>query len=59
MELSELVKRCIRIFYISRKPTNAEYYKVAKVTAAGMLLFGITGFIISAISNVVNSFMLG
>lgn len=59
MDISELVKRCIRIIYISRKPTNAEYMKVAKVTAAGMLLFGITGFIISAISNVVNSFILG
>jgi protein translocase SEC61 complex gamma subunit len=59
LEISELVKRCIRILYISRKPTNAEYSKVAKVTAAGMLLFGITGFIISAISNIVNSLMLG
>ncbi len=58
MEIGELVKRCIRIIYISRKPTTAEFYKVAKVTAAGMLLFGLTGFVISAISNFVNSLML-
>ena len=49
MELAELVKRCIRIFYIARKPTPAEWSKVAKVTALGMLLFGLTGFVISFI----------
>lgn len=59
MDIQELVKRCIRIIFISRKPTNAEYYKVAKVTAAGMLLFGATGFIISMVSNLVNQLMLG
>ncbi|MCI0503150.1 protein translocase SEC61 complex subunit gamma [Candidatus Micrarchaeota archaeon] len=59
MEFAELVKRCIRIIYISRKPTPAEYAKVAKVTATGMLLFGLTGFIISMISNLVNTLMVG
>jgi len=59
LEFAELVKRCIRIIYISRKPTPAEYSKVAKVTAAGMLLFGLTGFIISAISNFINTLMIG
>ncbi|MDD5171695.1 MAG: protein translocase SEC61 complex subunit gamma [Candidatus ainarchaeum sp.] len=47
MEFAELVKRCIRIFYISRKPTPAEWSKVAKVCAFGMFLFGLVGFIIS------------
>lgn len=55
MEISELVKRCIRIMHISRKPTSDEYWKVAKVTAAGMFIFGLVGFLISALSNVVNS----
>ncbi|MEW6722904.1 MAG: protein translocase SEC61 complex subunit gamma [Candidatus Micrarchaeota archaeon] len=49
MEISELVKRCVRILYISTKPTGAEYSKVARVTAIGMLLFGLTGFVISAV----------
>jgi protein translocase SEC61 complex gamma subunit len=48
LELSELLKRCVRIIYISTKPTGAEYSKVARVTAIGMLLFGLTGFLISA-----------
>ena len=58
MDIAELVKRCIRIIYISRKPTPAEYAKVAKVTALGMFLFGLVGFIISAISNFVNALMI-
>ena len=47
MEISELISRCIRIIHISRKPTGMEYSKVARVTAIGMLIFGLTGFIIS------------
>jgi protein transport protein SEC61 subunit gamma-like protein len=58
LDINELLKRCIRILYISRKPTPAEYSKVAKVTAAGMLLFGLVGFIISAISQYVNALMI-
>jgi len=49
LEISELIKRCVRIFYISRKPTQAEWSKVAKVTALGMFLFGFVGFAISFI----------
>lgn len=59
MELGELVKRCIRIIHISRKPTPAEYSKVAKVTALGMLVFGLVGFIIAAVSNFLNATVPG
>ncbi|MFH1520486.1 MAG: protein translocase SEC61 complex subunit gamma [Candidatus Micrarchaeota archaeon] len=47
MKIADLIKRCIRILHISRKPTNAEFSQVAKVTALGMFLFGLVGFIIS------------
>lgn len=53
MEFSELIKRCIRIIYISRKPTMEEFEKVAKVTSLGMLMFGAIGFIISFIFGLV------
>ena len=46
MEIRELIKRCIRILHISRKPTGDEYAKVARVTALGMAIFGLVGFII-------------
>ncbi|MEK6979730.1 MAG: protein translocase SEC61 complex subunit gamma [Candidatus Micrarchaeota archaeon] len=47
MDLGDLFRRCIRIFYISRKPTGEEFNKVAKVTALGMVLIGLIGIIIS------------
>lgn len=46
MEIGELLKRCNRILHISRKPTGEEYQKVARVTALGMLIFGLVGFVI-------------
>lgn len=49
MDIPELLKRCVRIIHISRKPTGAEFNKVARVTALGMFLFGLLGFIISII----------
>jgi protein transport protein SEC61 subunit gamma-like protein len=53
MDIVELVKRCIRIMHISRKPTNEEYTKVAKVTALGMVLLGVIGIVISIIFSLV------
>ena len=53
MDISELIKRCVRIMHISRKPTGAEYEKVAKVTALGMVVFGLIGLIISIVLNLV------
>ncbi|MDD5339844.1 MAG: protein translocase SEC61 complex subunit gamma [Candidatus ainarchaeum sp.] len=51
--MAELIKRCIRILYISRKPTPEEFEKVAKVTSLGMAIFGIIGFIISFLFGLV------
>jgi len=53
LDIAELLKRCYRILHISRKPTNAEFEKVAKVTALGVLLFGIVGLLISLILNLI------
>ena len=47
MEFKELVKRCIRILHIARKPTPSEYAEVARVAAIGMVVFGATGLFIS------------
>jgi protein translocase SEC61 complex gamma subunit len=49
METSELLRRCSRIMHISRKPTNSEFEKVAKVTALGMALFGVIGLVVSVV----------
>ena len=49
MDIRETISRCIRIFYISRKPTNEEFIKVAKVTSAGIIVIGLIGLIISVV----------
>ncbi len=49
MDLGDLIKRCVRIFYISRKPTDDEFKEVAKVTAIGMVVIGVIGMIISSL----------
>lgn len=53
MDIPELVKRCIRIIHISRKPTPDEYSKVARITALGMLIFGFVGFVVSILLGLV------
>jgi protein translocase SEC61 complex gamma subunit len=53
LELNELIKRCIRIFHIARKPTTREFWKVAKVSAAGMVLFGVIGLVVSLVFNLI------
>ncbi|MEM2909051.1 MAG: protein translocase SEC61 complex subunit gamma [Candidatus Bilamarchaeaceae archaeon] len=49
MDLNELIKRCVRILHISRKPTQSEYDEVAKVAALGMAAFGTVGLIVSVL----------
>ncbi len=53
MDLKELTTRCIRIFYIARKPTGEEFEKVAKITGLGIIVIGIIGLVISAIFSTV------
>ena len=47
MDIGDLIKRCFRIFHISRKPTDDEFREVAIVTAIGMVVIGVIGMIIS------------
>lgn len=50
MEIGETIKRCLRVFYISKKPTDEEFRKVAKVTAVGIIIIGVTGLLVSLIT---------
>ena len=49
MDIKDLIRRCIRIVYISRKPTTDEFNEVVKVTAVGMVVIGIIGLVISVL----------
>jgi protein translocase SEC61 complex gamma subunit len=53
LDLTELVKRCIRIFYISKKPSNEDFTQTATITAIGIVLLGFVGIVIAAIFGVI------
>jgi len=44
-------KKCRRVWYVLKKPTKKEFQMIAKVSAIGIALLGIVGFIISVIMN--------
>lgn len=55
MDLAELVRRCIRVLYISRKPTDKEFEKVAKVAAMGVVVIGLMGVIMAGLFSVIQT----
>jgi protein translocase SEC61 complex gamma subunit len=53
LDLNELVKRCIRILYISKKPSNEEFTQTATITAIGIVLLGVIGIAIAVIFGII------
>ncbi len=47
--LKSFAGKCKRVWMVLKKPTRDEFLKVAKVSAVGILIIGIIGFIISII----------
>ncbi|NPA62492.1 MAG: protein translocase SEC61 complex subunit gamma [Methanococci archaeon] len=45
-ELKEFLEECKRVWLVLKKPTRDEFLAVAKVTAMGISLLGILGYII-------------
>lgn len=41
--------QCVRVWRVLRKPSGLEYKTVAKVSALGILILGLLGFIISLV----------
>lgn len=52
----EFLERCKRVWYVTRKPTAQEFLLVVKVSAAGILLLGFVGFLISMTLNIAKVF---
>ena len=46
-----------RVLRVARKPPREEYMQVSKITALGILLIGIIGFLIMVISYFVGGMM--
>ncbi|MEK6925813.1 MAG: protein translocase SEC61 complex subunit gamma [Nanoarchaeota archaeon] len=45
--------QCRRVWHVLRKPTKTEYQQVAKISAIGVLILGVIGFLISLVIKVV------
>ena len=51
-KLKIFYKKCKRVWLVMKKPTKEEFQVVAKVSAIGILLIGLLGFIISLIMKI-------
>jgi len=51
-KLTTQYNKYLRVWRILRKPTMAEFKTISKVTAIGLLIIGVLGFLISAIITV-------
>ena len=51
-KLKSFIVQSIRVWKILRRPTMHEYMTVAKVSALGILIIGLAGFLISIILKV-------
>jgi len=51
-KLKSFVEKCKRVWMVMKKPTRQEFLQVAKVSAVGIIVIGILGFVISIIMNI-------
>ena len=47
--LKSFIGKCKRVWLVLKKPTKDEFLKVAKVSAVGIAIIGLLGFLISII----------
>jgi len=43
------IKKCVRVWKVTRKPTSEEFKIISKASLLGILLIGLIGFIIALI----------
>ncbi len=45
--LKSFTKQCVRVWHLMKKPSKKEWMTIAKVSAIGLGLIGLIGFIIA------------
>lgn len=48
-KIGSFIAQCVRVWQLLRKPTSEEFKTVSKVSAIGLGLIGLLGFIIAVI----------
>ncbi|WP_407415468.1 protein translocase SEC61 complex subunit gamma [Methanobrevibacter sp.] len=49
----KFIKDSKRVLKVSRKPDSQEYFEFAKITALGILVIGVVGFVIVLIGQLI------
>ncbi len=49
--VKEFIQKCVRVWHVLTKPTGKEYKTISKVSALGILLIGLIGFVIALVVN--------
>ncbi|MGZ7069298.1 MAG: protein translocase SEC61 complex subunit gamma [Methanobacterium sp.] len=52
--ISQFLRQCRRVLYVSKRPDRDEYINVAKITGIGIIIIGVIGFVISLIAQLLN-----
>ena len=50
-KFKRFIKECVRVLKITKKPTNLEFKTIVKVSALGMAIIGLIGFLIQMIKE--------
>lgn len=54
LNVKPFLSQCIRVWHLLIKPTKIEFTTVAKVSALGLGVIGLLGFIISVVMSFLN-----
>ena len=49
----EYMQKVIRVLRLTTKPEKKEYWNIAKITALGMLIIGLVGYIIESLKYLI------
>lgn len=50
--IQSFVLQCSRVWRIMRKPSSEEFKSISKVSAIGLLVIGLIGFLVAIVVNI-------
>jgi len=53
VKISSFIAKCTRVWHLLRKPSSEEFKTISKVSAIGLGLIGLLGFVITVIMSFV------
>lgn len=52
-KISSFFGQCVRVWHLLRKPTSEEFKAVSKISAIGLGIIGLLGFVITIIMTLI------